>query len=152
METVYDTPEHYPLPRREHYARPTHYAASPELRAVYAADCQSCGMCCVYYGEGPFRMPIAPEPYQQPPRKMIQVGPRTVMLGTNRFLRVKADKVWKGHNRCAALEGIQGKHVRCSVYSSRPFCCSDYDPGSADCLKVRKWAGLEPLDDGYGRS
>jgi hypothetical protein len=132
--------------------RPTHYAGSPEIRSLYADECQRCGMCCIYFSEHPFCVPIAGEPYRQPPKKFVQIGPTRRVIGTNRFLRIAPDKAWDGHNRCAALVGTQGVNVSCSIYDRRPFACSDYEPGSPDCFKVRKWASLEPLEDGYGRS
>jgi Fe-S-cluster containining protein len=154
--------------------RSPHYAASPELRALYADACQSCGMCCIYFAVRPFGMPIAAQG-NQPPKRFIQIGKRIrqytrdegiklqsgrTSIGTDvqfgaestTYLRVKPDATWKNYNRCAALAGIQGVKVECSTYESRPLACSDYDPGSPNCLKVRRWAGLEPIDDGYGRS
>jgi Fe-S-cluster containining protein len=160
--TLDKTEQEYRLPdlAAMAYRRPTHYAASPELKALYANECQRCGMCCVFYGEGPFRCHVIPLPHQQPPKRFIQIGPRTETAAkpnaenvqVNRYLRIKPDKVWKGHNRCAALDGVQGVNVSCSIYSERPHACSDYEPGSPDCFRVRRWAGLEPLDDGFGRS
>src|SRR6185369_7379468 len=55
--------------------RPTHYAASPEIRSIYADACQSCGMCCIYFAHRPFCMPIAAQG-QQPPKRFIQIGKR----------------------------------------------------------------------------
>jgi Fe-S-cluster containining protein len=148
------------LPDLAAYRRPTHYAASPELKALYAADCQQCGMCCLFYFAGPFRCHVMPLPYRQPPKRFIQIGPRTRTAASpgseavevSAYLRTMPDKVWEGFARCAALDGVQGVNVSCSIYEQRPHACSDYQPGSPDCLKVRKWAGLEPLDDGYGHS
>lgn len=148
--------------------RPTHYASSQELKALYSDECQRCGMCCIFYAFRPFSMPIAAQG-SQPPRKFIQIGKRhsqytrdeaiafsrgesKVGQEMNAYLRIKPDRIWKGHNRCAALEGIQGVKVSCRIYSERPYACSDFDPGSPNCLNIRKWAGIDPIDDGYGRS
>lgn len=162
------------LPDLRAYRRSTHYAPSPELKALYAESCQSCGMCCVYYAGGPFRMPIAAQG-QQPPKRFIQIGKRVrqwtreesvkieageTSIGTAKrfgaettaYLRIKPDTTWKGFNRCVALKGTQGVKVSCGIYDSRPYACSDYEPGSPECFKVRQWAGLEPIDDGYGHS
>lgn len=143
-----------PLPR------PTHYASFPEIKNLYADECQSCGMCCIYYFTSSFRCPVQPEPYQQPPKKLIQIGKRTLIAAnefapvveTTKFLRNKPDPFWKEYGRCAALQGVQGRKVSCGIYSQRPHACSDYEPGSADCFRIRRWAGLEPIDDGYGHS
>jgi Fe-S-cluster containining protein len=127
---------------------------NPDIRALYANACQQCGMCCVFYAYHPFCMPISTEGVQ-PPRKLIQIGPNVQtkhpkLPYTSKYLRVIDDPVWEGHRRCAALKGRQGEDVACSIYDERPAVCSDFDPGSPECLRIRTWGRLEPLDDRYG--
>ncbi len=43
-------------------------------------------------------------------------------------------------DRCAALRGEIGVSVRCAYYARRPSACSDFQPGSADCLTARRTA------------
>jgi len=40
--------------------------------------------------------------------------------------------------RCAALVGEIGGRAQCSVYAHRPLVCREFQPGSEDCLMVRR--------------
>src|SRR5690242_11952318 len=104
------------------------HAASPELRELYAAECQSCGMCCIYFCQKPFGVHVSES--ATPAKQLIQIGrrtdahiSRTESQSTTRYMRIKRDPYWKGFNRCAALIGIQGRHVSCAVYAERSFAC-----------------------------
>lgn len=148
--------------------RPTHYAASPEIRSLYADECKSCGLCCVFFGK--FAIDIAPSPSEQPPKHLVQIGPRrdgyrsnkrpadtydewcALSYSTAQYMRVVQDPNWKRHTRCIALKGTAARNVECSIYEDRAQACRDFDPGSPYCFKIRKWGGLEPVEDGYGRS
>jgi Fe-S-cluster containining protein len=41
-------------------------------------------------------------------------------------------------NRCSALVGKLGSRAQCSVYQNRPLVCREFQPGSEDCLTVRR--------------
>ena len=41
-------------------------------------------------------------------------------------------------DRCSALVGTVGSGAQCSVYSARPLVCREFQPGSEDCLMVRR--------------
>jgi uncharacterized protein len=53
--------------------------------------------------------------------------------------------------RCAALEGVIGQGVRCSIYAERPSPCRDFAPyaplglGEDACDRARARHGLPPL-------
>lgn len=124
--------------------------AWPEFRALYASDCQSCGVCCVYHCESTFHIPITTDLEVKPKRKLIQIGPR--VADRTEYMRIKPLKIWPSHNCCIALEGTPRKAASCSTYETRPRACSSYDPGSLACLTAREWASMPMLEDGYGRS
>lgn len=135
--------------------RPCQSAAFPEIRALYADDCQQCGMCCIYFA-GKFRINVDDDGVQ-PPKKLVQIGPRINYPsggGCNRWMRVMPDPFWAkgGFKRCVALKGQQGHKVECGVYEDRPSSCRSFDPGSDYCLQVREWAGRAPIPEQYGQS
>ena len=41
-------------------------------------------------------------------------------------------------NRCSALLGELGNRAQCSVYENRPLVCREFQPGSEDCIMVRR--------------
>ncbi len=47
-------------------------------------------------------------------------------------------------NRCAALVGEIGTRAGCSVYKNRPLVCREFQPGSEDCITVRRSFKLPP--------
>ena len=53
--------------------------------------------------------------------------------------------------RCAALEGVVGQEVRCTIYAQRPGPCRDFAPyagfgiGDDACDAARRRHGLPPL-------
>lgn len=129
------------------------------MRALYADDCQHCGMCCIYFGK--FQINVESDG-PQPPRKLVQIGRKVSLTpdgehsepSCNRWMRVIPDPLWaKGKlSRCVALTGTQGKDIRCSIYDDRPRGCREFDPGSDYCLRIREWGRLSPLVETYGAS
>lgn len=118
------------------------------IKDIYAADCQSCGMCCVRYFYYPFCASVEDsDPPQEPPRKLIQIGPRRGDL--NRYLRRVPIGIpkWDGFGKCAALALSVTPHswkATCTIYEEKPKCCSDFDPGSPACQAIREWAHMAP--------
>jgi hypothetical protein len=47
--------------------------------------------------------------------------------------------------RCAALCGVVGQRVRCSLYEWRPGPCRELEPGSAACERARRLHALPTL-------
>lgn len=119
-----------------------------EIRAIYSDECQKCGVCCLVYNQRPFGIGTG---YSEVgiPKRWVQVGPhQDCNNGQNRYLRIvpNQDKVFNGHqhfNRCIALQGKARQNVSCSIYSNRPKCCSNFDPGSLACIASREWADME---------
>lgn len=95
--------------------------------------CLSCGACCMsfrvsfYWAEAEARgLPAA---------LTEQLGPfHACMAGTN-----------AAHPRCAALQGMAGGPVACSVYAQRPAPCREVQPGDDKCERARSRHGLAPL-------
>ena len=56
---------------------------------------------------------------------------------------VMRTKALNGWPVCIALTGEVGAKVSCSVYDFRPTPCRTFEAGSAACLHVRKWAGID---------
>lgn len=124
-------------------------------RARYEPECESCGLCCLYFAG----IPICPPPSPQPPPQFVQIGRvhytsrsgRTPELAaepavpTDRYMLKVQDPLWPKATRCAALVGTQKEKVSCQVYSDRPEACRDFDAGSELCLEIRKWGGLPPV-------
>lgn len=127
-----------------------------DIRKVYADECLTCGICCVYYSQRPFGVPV--QIADNAPRKLVQIGPRLKYDGTdsswstNRYMRTEGLPAknfwgWIGFSKCAALKGKVGLNVRCGIYEQRPRACSDFDPGSPACIKARRWVNAPPPKD-----
>ena len=58
----------------------------------------------------------------------------------------------RSNKRCAALEGIVGRQVRCTIYGCRPLCCHNFlaswekDIVNPICDRARITYGLQPFD------
>lgn len=127
-------------------------APSDSVREEYAAKCQTCGACCSYYAYGVRRIkadgPIANDSrfayfgigvltYQWPD------GQKQTVRTSNYWMRVKYSRDKTKWPRCAALTGTIGVSVTCSIYEDRPRTCRVFEPGSEQCVNIRKWAGFE---------
>lgn len=51
----------------------------------------------------------------------------------------------KAEPRCAALFGVVGEGVACSIYAERPSPCREFDIEHAACNRARQRHGLPPL-------
>lgn len=47
--------------------------------------------------------------------------------------------------RCAALQGVVGNQVTCTVYAQRPAPCREVEPGDDKCNRARERYGLPKL-------
>jgi hypothetical protein len=86
---------------------------SPAIRDIYAAECTRCGVCCVYYSQRPFGVPVFSDDVQTP-RKLIQIGPR--YADTTRYMRMEPMDTrmffgWKGFSKCIAFKGNVGDNA-----------------------------------------
>lgn len=104
-----------------------------DMDAASDNPCLACGACCMsfrvsfYWAEAEARgLPAA---------LTEQVTPfHACMAGTN-----------SAQPRCAALEGVAGGAVACSVYEHRPDPCREVEPGDDKCTRARGKHGWTPL-------
>ena len=108
--------------------------------SVSRFDCTSCGACCCNSPDNVARGYVA----------YVEIDDPRSRLLTDRSLKrklVASDADGKPHmrmlgDRCAALSGRVGDHVRCTVYAHRPRPCRRVQPGDPDCLRSRHERGL----------
>lgn len=87
-------------------------------------DCQSCGACCAYSDTWP----------EFDDNDTCDGIPEELCdCDTGRMRCIG--------NRCIALIGQLGVHVSCTIYANRPNVCREFEPGSAECRRVRKTLG-----------
>jgi Fe-S-cluster containining protein len=106
-------------------------------------DCRSCGACCCNPEENRaegFLDYVEVEPGARLWRRLRILDRYTVANARGeRHLKLVGDE-----QRCAALEGAIGRHVKCAVYDDRPRGCRRVEPGDARCLKARAERGISP--------
>lgn len=95
-------------------------------------DCTACGACCQT-----MLWAVRVEPDDRTPRHLTRSVRRR--MG---FASWEADDgvrcMHSVGDRCAALRGEVGLGVRCACYDRRPLACSDFAPGSMECLQARR--------------
>lgn len=104
--------------------------------------CMGCGACCTVF-RASFYWAEADDATQGgvPVRLTVRVG------ALRRAMRRRAD------GRCAALRGVPGRKVFCTLYDRRPSVCRDFEPawsgGSAGarCDEARARLGLPSCGD-----
>jgi Fe-S-cluster containining protein len=103
-------------------------------------DCKRCGACCCNPDENrregyPWWVQVEPRARLlrrgDPLARLIVHDPQGVP-----HLRLDADQ------RCAALDGVVGARVRCSIYEDRPRACRRVEAGSARCRQYRAERGV----------
>jgi len=112
-------------------------------------DCQTCGACCSFFArkEGIIDADTGVKDdidlsyfvdeeikFQWPDGDVETVHHEGFVMRT---------KALNGWPACVALTGEVGVRVSCSVYDKRPSPCRTFEAGSAACLHVRKWAGID---------
>lgn len=113
-------------------------ADSDEVRNEYALKCQSCGACCTFpriHADGP----IDGHTYHGTKVTTYQWE----LTGETETTRESGHWMRRKNGRCAALKGELGERVNCQIYSQRPMGCRVFDPGSEQCIHLRKQRGYE---------
>jgi uncharacterized protein len=116
-----------------------------ERSCMPISPCQRCGACCAIYKVlfPSFETDIHPKG-MVPADYAVEVSPtKSAMRGTE----------WSPR-RCAALKGVIGESVSCTIYSNRPSTCqlfksaweTNADSGS-QCNRARGCYGLTPFSD-----
>ena len=100
--------------------------AVSEVVSDSVPDCLVCGGCCAWSETWPVLM-----------------GARDGEGIPDELIDFDNQRMQSWGHRCAALEGVLGCKVGCSVYVNRPLVCREFQAGSADCLMVRRKLGFE---------
>lgn len=93
----------------------------PKKDASPSFDCIACGACCAYSEAWPAF--IGDGDSDGIPDELVDFDRARMLCHSN---------------RCAALVGELGSRVQCSVYANRPLVCREFQPGSEDCIMVRR--------------
>ena len=86
-----------------------------------AFDCLSCGVCCACSESWP-----------------AFIGDGDGAGIPDEFIDFDHERMLCFGDRCSALVGEIGRRVECSVYPDRPLVCREFQPGSQDCVMVRR--------------
>jgi hypothetical protein len=89
--------------------------------APVSFDCISCGACCAYSESWP-----------------AFIGDRDGEGIPDELIDFEHGRMLCHGNRCSALVGVPGSKTQCSVYAIRPLVCREFQPGSEDCIMVRR--------------
>jgi uncharacterized protein len=102
-------------------------------------DCQRCGACCTNHREDSVGGYVCLT--REESKQLRRLGLTVIRAGGHSFLgtRHRADV---GNPACVALRGPVGGSCRCSIYSSRPGNCRQFQVGSSLCKAARQEAGL----------
>ncbi len=105
-------------------------------------DCQACGACCCNTDEN--RAEKYLDYVEITPRAALYRRPDLVRKLT--VLNAKGERHMKlrgAAQRCAALSGVLGVRVSCTIYELRPSSCRVVKPGSRECLRDRRERGID---------
>ena len=97
-------------------------------------DCQRCGACCASYRVSFYWAEADDAPGGTVPVALTRpLSPHTRCMQGTEALPV----------RCVALQGEVGHAVGCAIYAQRSSTCKGLQPGDEQCLRARRWHGLE---------
>lgn len=98
--------------------------------APQPSPCTSCGACCACEADWP--------------RFSLETEEEIAAIPLDKIAPDGSGMDWTGES-CAALDGIVGVAVRCTVYAARPIVCRDCMPGDDACTIARERYGMPPL-------
>jgi len=106
-------------------------------------DCLSCGACCVSNYDSPDYVSMKPDEADR-----LEAEGRGDLLYErgSRLPSLRTRYDGRGNCRCAALSGVVGDDVSCSIYELRPNVCHKFAAGTGPCYMARRAAGLEFSD------
>ena len=113
------------------------------MSEITAADCQSCGACCIANSDDCQYVELTEEDvagfssyYQR--TKVIREVMKGALTGFDRFALATKKNALTGDTVCCALAGAPGvTRVRCTIYERRPGVCRSFMPGSRECIEAR---------------
>ena len=88
-------------------------------------DCLACGACCAYSESWP-----------------VFIGEGDGAGIPRELIDLEHGRMLSHGRRCAALAGELGSRAQCSIYADRPLVCREFQPGSEDCIMVRRSFGV----------
>lgn len=99
-------------------------------------DCRACGACCRPEDDSStfYTYMRSEEQTKLTPRQRLQIYDEQI--------RTKCSRNNGGLTICVFLRGEIGEHVTCEIYKKRPIVCVEYEPGSDDCLNMRRELGV----------
>ena len=92
--------------------------------------CQDCGACCSYSAEWPI--------FTTEHESELDLIPARLVSADLRGMRCEGV-------RCAALHGVVGDAVACSIYGLRPDVCRVCQPGDEACTIARRHFGFPEI-------
>jgi hypothetical protein len=84
-------------------------------------DCLSCGACCAYSESWP-----------------VFIGAGDGEGIADELIDFDHGRMQCYGDRCSALVGEIGIRTQCGIYEKRPLVCREFQPGSEDCIMVRR--------------
>lgn len=100
-------------------------------------DCLTCGACCQSL------LCVGVRPSDNVDRERyweITTESEDAELVVDKYLKRNGETL-----ACAALEGMIGEKVACTIYETRPVMCHHFDAGSDRCHAIRRAFGIEPF-------
>lgn len=109
--------------------------------ALAENPCTHCGACCTV-----FRISF----YWAEADDAVAGGVPVHLTERVNPVRIAMRRTGAPLKRCAALQGVPGQNVHCSIYEKRPSVCRNFEPSWEEgkhnplCDKARRLLGLEP--------
>jgi len=109
---------------------------------ITAADCKSCGACCVSGGTGEMvrdhgYADLTIDDVSQQSRHVRRQLHEIQFDDAPSVFRTKAKRLPSGQYACHYLRGTPGKRCSCSIYATRPEICSTFIVGGDTCKAAR---------------
>jgi len=115
-----------------------------------AADCRSCGACCVANGDGGDVLTYGYADLTSDDVERITPHVRRqlheLFIGGETRYATRAKQLASGALGCQFLRGTPGARCSCSIYETRPDVCRKFRVGGVPCKLARLAAGVGSED------
>jgi Fe-S-cluster containining protein len=101
-------------------------------------DCEACGACCVSNYDAEDYVSTTTEEAAL----IAAAGHERLISRGTRLPTLRTTYDTHGNCRCAALSGVVGDSVSCTIYELRPLVCQKFTAGTGACYMARRAAGL----------
>ena len=108
---------------------------------ITAADCRSCGACCVANGDGGdvlaygYADLTSEDVARMTPHVRRQL--HDLSIGGEQRYATRAKQLASGAVGCQHLRGTPGQRCSCSIYETRPEICRKFQVGGSTCKLAR---------------